>query len=374
MLSIDFSSLSTEQIISLADAELAAGLADWQKNIWNFISDWYRYPDKRVAVTSSGSTGAPKQILHSHQAMLASAAMTCEALALKPGDTALLCLPVTKISGMMMVVRCIYNKMKIYCVEPSLRPLSGLDLFSPSTLAKGPGGEDIDFASFTPAQFYEIMESDKAFETAQRLHKIILGGEEVRGAMSQRIRTMPNEVYATFGMTETISHIALKRLNCPATDKGYKVLPGISIHSNYTNCLVIEAPQLGQPHLETNDIIRIIGPGEFEWLGRKDNIINSGGIKINPEELEGQLAAQITSPFFISAVIDDRLGQKLVLVMQADKVNEEQLNNIRSSVHPLEKTHHPREILLIHQFARTETGKIKRRETLLQEILQRIEL
>lgn len=363
MFCIDFSSLSNDQILSLANTELKSDLEDWEKIIWQFVADWFEHPDKNIEVFSSGSTGAPKLINHTEQAMLHSARMTCEALALKQGSTALLCLPATKISGMMMIVRCIQNKMKMYCAKPSLSPLTGVE-----------DEGHIDFSSFTPAQFYEIIDSDKAFERAQSISKIILGGEEVRGVMKKRILLMVNEIYSTFGMTETISHIALKRLNGPKPDPFYKVLPGISVSSGENDCLVIEAPLLGQPHLQTNDIVRIINADEFEWLGRKDHVINSGGIKISPEQMESRLAAQITIPFFIGGLADGRLGERLVLMVEAKQLKPEELNSIKAAVMQVDKIYRPKEIRLVAELARTETGKIKRKESLQKKIFRRVEL
>ena len=216
MFEIDFFSLSESAIIQMASQQLNADLADWEREIWSFVINWFDPEIKSISVFTSGSTGTPKEISHTKEAMLNSARATCSALNLSAGKQALLCLPVKKISGMMMVVRCLDCKMKMVCVKPSTKPLSEL-----------PEGLKIDFAAFTPMQFFEITNNYSNFRKADRMGKIILGGEGVSAELLPNIMKLESEVYATFGMTETISHIALKRLNGSYPDADFKLLPGI---------------------------------------------------------------------------------------------------------------------------------------------------
>ncbi len=354
MFEIDFFSQSEQAIITLAREKLRQDVEDWEKQIWQFIIDWYNPSITTIQIFTSGSTGTPKQITHSKLAMLNSAAATCTALNLKPGNRALLCLPINKIAGIMMAVRSIHNKMKLVCIKPSTTPFAAL----PETL-------NIDFAAFTPMQFYEVIANRTSYNRANKMGKIILGGEDLRLESIHFIRELKSEVYTTFGMTETISHIALKRINGDNPEASFKILPGIHITVDDRSCLVIDAPQLGQPHLVTNDVINLVGNNEFHWLGRADNVINSGGVKIYPEEIERQLLKEVYTPYFIASLPDSKTGERVVLAMETDNLSETEKGRLTSIFGNLEKLNRPKQVLLIPRFITTENGKLKRKESLL---------
>ena len=353
MFEIDFFSLSQSAIIQMAWQRLATDLADWEREIWNFVTNWFDTEIKSVSVFTSGSTGTPKEILHTKDAMLSSARATCNALNLRAGNRVVLCLPVNKISGMMMVVRCIDCKMKMVCIKPSTKPLSEL-------------AEDlkIDFAAFTPMQFYEITENYAVFKKADRIDKIILGGEHVNSYLLQYIQRLASSVYITFGMTETISHVALKKLNGPTPDLHFKSLPGITLETDSRGCLVIKAPQLNRPYLITNDLVELTNNNEFSWLGRFDNVINSGGIKIYPEELEKRLAELMDVPFFIGSIPDAISGEKVVLVLERTELHLSEQQLLKNKLEVLERHQRPKDVLLTSKLSRTANGKIKRKESL----------
>ena len=352
MFEIDFLSLTDDQLVKLANEKLMEINEDWEKNIWQFLIQWFNPEVSTISLFTSGSTGTPKPIQHAKPAMLYSAQQTCLALGLKQGDKALMCLPVDKISGMMMVIRSIYNKMRLTCIKPSTSPLDNL-----------PSNSEIDFAAFTPMQFHGITKSYANFLKAERIRKVILGGEEVRAELLDNILKLENEVYITFGMTETISHIALKRLNGSAPDENFKALPGIHISNDERGCLVIEAPKLGQPHLITNDVVKIKNEREFKWVGRIDNVINSGGIKIYPEEIEQRLLHVIEAPYFITSKPEKTGGEKLVLVLEINHLKPEKIEELKNAFNKLEKLHRPKQVMLVPHFSRTTNGKIKRSES-----------
>lgn len=353
MFTIDFSSLSAEDLIKISNEKLSGDLETWKRNIWRFIADWFNPEIGSIQIQTSGSTGAPKQIVHTKEAMANSALATCKALKLEPAMHCLLCLPADKIGGMMMIVRSIVNNMQLHCIKPSTTPLSTLpDIFK------------LDFAAFTPMQFHEITRNYGAFRKAETIRKVILGGESVRGGLYVHIKRLTNEIYSTFGMTETISHIALKRLNGESPDAHYKVLPGIDIAVNSSNCMVIMAPQLNQPHLVTNDVVEIFEEGQFDWLGRADNVINSGGVKIYPEEIEQKLNPEIEPAFFIASIPDELLGNKLVLVMEIESLPENDIAELKKLLLTFDKLHRPKEVLFVKRFVRTANGKVKRKESI----------
>ncbi|HWB61902.1 MAG TPA: AMP-binding protein, partial [Chitinophagales bacterium] len=345
-----------------ANQKLSGTAEEWEVKIWRFAALLSGTVETSIKVSTSGSTGTPKIIEHGRKALLSSAAMTCNALQLQKGNTALLCLPADKIGGMMMIARSFYMGMKLVCIKPSLKVLHEINALQ------------IDFASFTPMQFSDILQDDAAFDSAAAIPKIILGGEGVQPALLEKIKQLPNAVYSTFGMTETISHIALKKLNGADADKYYRVLPGVSISADARNCLVIEAPLLGQPHLVTNDVVNIVAANEFEWLGRDDNVINTGGVKLQPEVIENTLRDKMPFPFFVAGVADAVSGFKPVLVVEAPAVAAQELMAIQGAVATLDKISQPKEMVLITGFIYTGTGKINRATTLLQPVTKRIAL
>lgn len=353
MLSIDFASLSGEEIISLSESKLRSPLADWQRHIWEFVALWMDDGATNIPVFTSGSTGAPQSIVHSKDAMLQSAEMTAATLGLQQGADAFLCLPAGKISGMMMLVRSMANRMNLVCVKPSLHPLQ--------EMTEHP---EIDFAAFTPMQFSDIIQDENVWRRAEKIRKVILGGEDIRYGLMERIREMKNEVYATFGMTETISHIALKRLNGSRPDLYYKTLPGIRVSADENYRLMIHAPKLGLENLLTKDMVQIISDTEFEWLGRMDHVINRGGIKIYPEEIEKKLQPFIPHPFFMAELSPGTTDARLALMIEAAELSNAALKQIEEAFSTLDKWSRPREILKCTAFRRTDNGKIKRRETL----------
>ena len=216
MLKLEFATQSHAGILQLAKEKIKISREQWEINLWQFLISWLDPSIHSITLSTSGSTGVPKMITHTKGAMANSAKMTCEKLNLKAGENALLCLPTDKIGGMMMVVRSVLNRMNLYCIKPSTTPIKHLE-----------GDVHIDFAAFTPSQYHEIIDNYDSYKTAEKITKTILGGEDIHGNLLRLIRLMENEVYAAFGMTETISHIALKRLNGPKPVEFYKLLPGI---------------------------------------------------------------------------------------------------------------------------------------------------
>lgn len=349
MFIIDFSASQEEiqAVISNRDDP------EWTVPVFDFIRSWFDEVVTNFPVQTSGSTGAPKRICHSRAAMTASAEKTCDFFQLKKNDTALLALPATHIGGKMMIVRSIIRDMKLICIEPKSDPLEHLNF----------DGE-IEFAAFTPMQMSIMLDNDSAatgtgrYLSLQKINKIILGGGEVSYPLRQRLQTISPSVYETYGMTETISHIALKKLNGADRSDYFTVLDGVKISTDVRGCLVIDAPHLSSPKIITNDIVNIISEKEFQWLGRFDNIINTGGIKVSAEEIERKLQPYIDVNFFVAGIADDVLGQKVVLVLETGQAQNLNFTDT------LGKYERPKQILSIEKFTYTENGKINKNETL----------
>ena len=200
---------------------------------------------------------------------------------------------------------------------------------------------------------------------------LIVGGGVVSYDLEKEIQSLPTKIYATYGMTETITHIAVKPLNVISSEverSHYKTLPNVSISIDSRNCLVIEAPKVSDETVITNDIVDIISDTEFQWRGRFDNVINSGGVKLYPEEIEKKLSPYISERFFVAGVSDEILGEKLVLLIEGSEnlviqsQDFEIIQNLEDAV--LDKYEFPKKIFFLAQFIETETGKIQRSETL----------
>lgn len=353
MFTLRFSQLSVKAIASQAQAALQQPLAEWEKHVWQFVAWWADNSINEIEVHTSGSTGTPKAIKHTKQAMLASAKATCDTLHIPQGCEALLCLPANKIGGMMMIVRSIYNRMDLLCIQPDTKPFDIL-----------PSEHKVCFAALTPMQIKYVKDDYNTYRKMERIHTIILGGETASPKLIDYMRHAMNNIYSTFGMTETISHIALRKLSGAKPDDYYTTLQGITISTDDRSCLVIDAPALNVHQLHTNDIVNLASPTQFEWLGRYDNVINTGGIKIYPESIEMKLMSLIKVPFFIAGKADDATGQKPVIVLEVEKLTNLDYEELDGIFEQLDKYERPREIINVRQFARTGNGKIDRNRTL----------
>ncbi len=319
----------------------------WVKEVYDFLCAWFDTKDT-ISVETSGSTGNPKTIALHKAHMRASAMRTNQFLQLNTQSKALLCLPVRYIAGKMMLVRALVGGYSIIVQEPNIRPLEKLDM-------------SIDFVALTPMQLQASV--DDIARNAQT--KLIIGGAAVNNSLQVQIQALQNEIYETYGMSETCTHIALRKI-CPAPPaENFEALEGVSVATDNRNCLTISCEHLGISNLVTNDIVEIHAKNTFCWIGRYDNIINSGGVKVSPEKLEAILAKSLNNAFFVGALPDDKLMQKVVLFVEignADKkVLTDQIEKACENLHPYE---HPKQIVFCEKFV-YNNGKIMRGETVL---------
>jgi O-succinylbenzoic acid--CoA ligase len=331
------------RLLTLCNQKLQqTGLHPWEKSFYHFLSEWLN-DASFVTVKTSGSTGPPKTIKVSKSAMLQSAFNTLSFFNLKKGQTALLCLPCDYIAGKMMVVRAFAGNLNLIVLPVSGTPLSALQ-------------ESVDFAALIPLQLSNELRENP--EKMQLLRTVILGGSATDEELTRQLQYQPFEAWETYGMTETLSHIALRPFKGPKKEKYFTPLPNVTVHQDNRGCLTIEAPGITEDTIVTNDLAEITTDGKFRILGRIDNIINSGGIKISPEELEARITKLISCPFFISSLPHPHLGQELVLVTEKPPQNENHLlDEIRKIVPP---HHAPRKIIVRNPLPRTRNGKIKR--------------
>lgn len=301
-----------------------------------------------IYTQTSGSTGTPKTIEIKKKYMIASARATIDFLDIKSGNTALLCLSPKTIGGKMMMVRAFVEKMQLLVVDVSSDPLAQL-----------PENEMIDFAAMVPMQ---LESSLNRLNRLNSIKKLIIGGAPMSSKLTAECATISPVIFQTFGMTETISHIALKQVN-GNSQKHYEALNNVSFEQAENGALIIHAPNIGVLDLPTNDIVELHSSTSFSWLGRSDFAINSGGIKIHPEMIEQQLSQSIALPFFSWSISDDQLGQKHILCIEGNSISK--LSKEVFAEH-LGKLEIPKEVHYFSQFVYTESGKINRSLTFKQ--------
>lgn len=333
----------------------------------DFLQEW-NSPSETLLVHTSGSTGKPKPMWVEKQRMLNSAHITCDFLGLRPGDSALLCMSLDYIAGKMMVVRSIERKLRLFSVKPSGHPLSDESLAKMVEM-------DFDFVAMVPMQVYNTLQVPQERERLSRIKHLIIGGGAIDDALAEELRSLPGAVWSTYGMTETLSHIALRRLNGEEASEWYQPFDSVGVSLNSDGCLVIDAPLVCSEPLVTNDIAEIKQQETsshssdassslktssphvlFRIKGRKDNVICSGGIKIQIEEVENLLRQHLDAPFLLAKKKDEKFGEIAVLVTESG--NLEGVETICRQVLP--KYWVPRQYLHFDQLPMTETGKPKR--------------
>lgn len=312
-----------------------------------FVSDW-QSDSPTLLVHTSGSTGKPKPMLVEKRRMEASARITCGFLGLRAGDTALLCMPLDFIAGKMVVVRSLVWGLQLVAVEPSGHPLKGLT-------------ESPTFAAMVPMQVYNSLKVEEERRLLRDIKHLIIGGGAINRDMAEVLCGFPNAVWSTYGMTETLSHIALRRLSGAEASEWYEPFDGVGVTTNADGCLVIDAPAVCAQPLVTNDIAEIAPDGRrFRIRGRRDNVVCSGGLKLQIEEMEARLQPHLNVPYMISKRPDDKFGEAVVLLAVTDDM-ESVCEVCRKHMPRYEQ---PRYFLAVSELPMTPTGKPARAEAM----------
>lgn len=314
-------------------------------SLFSFIREWFSNRDY-IEVKTSGSTGTPKIIQLQKQHLKNSAAATYSYF--KPWNTKplLLALPAHYIAGKMMVVRALEYNLPLIWVEPSTQPLKLLNI-------------PVQFAAFVPNQAAASVN----LLNFNRVEKLIIGGAPVTPQLQKELQNVTTKCYATYGMTETATHVALRPLNGSDPKRKFTFINGITGSTNAHGLLTIHAPQLGAPQLQTQDIVNLTG-NSFTWRGRVNFTVNSGGLKIQPEEMEDTLASKIPVRFYFWSEPDAVLGEKLVLVLEG-KESEITINQIQNTINTAiaNKKYRPKKIYFVERFKYSANQKIMRKET-----------
>lgn len=313
------------------------------RELSDFLAEWFS-PSDTLTVHTSGSTGTPKALTVGKDRMMRSACLTCSFLGLKERDSALLCLPLKYIAGRMVVVRSLVAGLDLWPVAPSGRPLKGLK--------RAPA-----FAAMIPMQVYDSLQDPDEKRLLRGIRHLIIGGGAVDPLLAEELKDFPHAVWSTYGMTETLSHIAMRRINGPGASEWYAPLEGVDIRTGREGTLVIRAPHVCEGEIETNDIAEVRSDGRFRVLGRRDNTINSGGVKIQTEQVEALLTGHLPDPFLITSAPDPKFGEIVVLLTEGDA--REYIGSLCERVLP--EYWRPKRIVSVRRIPLTETGKPDRR-------------
>ncbi len=311
----------------------------FRQDLSDFLAEWFD-ASTEVKVHTSGSTGTPKELRVEKTRMMESACLTCSFLGLKAGDTALLCMPLKYIGAKMVVVRSLIAGLELLPVTPSGRPLQHLT-------------EAPVFAAMTPMQVYNSLQTPEEKELLQGIRHLIIGGGAIDASLAETLKAFPHAVWSTYGMTETLSHIALRRLSGPEASDWYTPFESVHLRLSKDETLVIHAPLVCKDELTTNDIAELNAQGQFRIIGRRDNIINSGGVKIQIEQVEATLKPHLSQPFLIASVPDAKFGEAVVLLIEGN-LSEDIARMCERMLPPY---HRPKRILSVPRIPLTETGK-----------------
>ncbi|PKA84550.1 O-succinylbenzoic acid--CoA ligase [Ulvibacter sp. MAR_2010_11] len=320
---------------------------DYEVSIGKFIQKWFNQEDS-IQVKTSGATGKSKKIRLRKDWMIHSAQATGTYFKVGEKTLALLCLPANFIAGKMMLVRAMVLGWNLHVVAPEKDALTQYD-------------NDYDLVAMVP---YQVLHS---IDALPKVKKLIIGGGPVSMELEEKLQSVPTEVFATYGMTETSTHIAIRRINGPAKSEVFSALPNVKFATDDRNCLVIHAPEILGESIITNDIVELISPSSFRFVGRIDNMINTGGVKLFPEAIEAKLSEFIKLPFIITAEKDPELGERVVLIFENGQ--DAEIPNYSLAFAALEPFERPKKVYSISKFPYTVTGKIKRADVL--QVLQK---
>lgn len=306
-----------------------------------FLNEWFS-PTTTVTVHTSGSTGLPKELQVEKQRMMNSARQTLEFLSLHEGQTALLCMPLRYIAGKMVVVRALTGGLDLLPVTPCGHPLAGLDTAP-------------DFAALIPMQVYNSLQASREADLLRQTKHLIIGGGAIDADLGHALADFPNAVWSTYGMTETLSHIALRRLNGSSASDWYTPLSGVDLSLSDEGTLVINAPAVCKEPLVTNDLALLNRQGQFRILGRRDNTINTGGIKVQIEEVEAALRPLLAARFLITSAPDPKFGERIVLLLERQPATDG--TTMAGALASLPPYWRPKQTIEVERIPLTGTGK-----------------
>ena len=328
--------------IEMVRMNIPADNRNFRQELFSFLSEWFA-PTDTLLVHTSGSTSKPKGLYVEKKHMMESACLTCSFLGLQKEDTALLCMPLKYIAGKMVAVRALVAGLNLLPVTPSGHPLKDMT-------------EAPVFAAMIPMQVYNSLQVSEERTILQQIRHLIIGGGAIDSKLEAALKDFPNAVWSSYGMTETLSHIALRRLNGPEASDWYTPFESVQIRLSKENTLIIYAPKVCEKELVTNDIAEINDKKQFRILGRKDNTINTGGVKVQIEQVESILKEHLSLPFLVTSTPDEKFGEIIVLLVEGQLPDDIE----QTCAQALPPYWRPKHFVPVFKLPLTETGKPNR--------------
>ncbi len=298
-----------------------------------------------IECSTSGSTGKPKKILLPKREMRRSAQRTIDYFGITCDSLLYSCISPDYIGGKMQLVRARTAGCRLSYEKPSNTPFRQYS------------GERIDLVSVVPSQMLHIARMEKLPDVGAYL----VGGAPVHDGLRRIIDERGIPAYETYGMTETASHVAIRRICDP--EESFRVLPGVSIFTTEEGCLGIDIE--GWQRIVTNDIAKMDTPETFTIRGRADNVIITGGLKVHPEELEAKIRSLTGMECLINAEPDEKWGERVVLTIEPDEKSGMNPEEIKAGITTLLKgkvsPHEFPKTIRVGIIPRTENGKMKRK-------------
>lgn len=320
------------------------GSESFEASLADFLAEWFN-PLPVLKVQTSGSTGTPKELWVEKERMRNSARLTVAFLGLQAGDSALICMPLKYIGGKMVIVRALIAGLNLIPVTPSGHPMA--------TLETAPV-----FAAMTPMQVFNSIQIATEKERLEQIQHLIIGGGAIDNELAQVLKKFPKAVWSTYGMTETLSHIALRRLSGPEASEWYTPFSQVSLSLSPEGTLIIQAPTVNPETLVTNDLVTFNSEGQFRIIGRKDNVINTGGVKVQIEQVETLLKPRLTFDIQITGVPDPKFGERIVLLAETgENLNDRQRNLLEEAFNSLPPYWRPKETIPVPSLPKTGSGK-----------------
>ena len=331
-------------IIEHKDFKISYFSTEQKEKIETFLS-LLRDNSKSISCKTSGSTGSPKVIELSKKALMASAQNSIDFFKLNPKQSAILCMSVDFIAGKMMLVRAMVAGLDLKVLPVS----SDLSMLI----------EPADFIALFPKQLRGLLETSNGIKILKDSERVLVGGAPIPSEIEGVLKSNKISIYQSYGMTETATHVALKRAGYQAEDL-YRAINGVSFGTK-NGCLVIDYPTVLAEAITTNDLVELTDAVTFKWLGRADFVINTGGFKVSPEQLEAKLSSVLKCLFIVTGITDDEFGERIGLIIKgAIPAVDIQKETFKKTLHTFEI---PKSYVCINEFSQTSNGKIDRIKT-----------
>lgn len=321
----------------------------WKEDLKDLMQDLALMGGSSIRASTSGTTGPPRHLRIQRRDLVNSARLTGDTFGLKENDRVLLCLPCAYIAGKMMVVRAMALGLDLHIIDPRGSVLDNLDACR----------DRFRFTAMVPLQLHRAIQEDRA-RVEEQFHTILLGGGPVSAVLEEDLQGLKTEVFQSYGSTETVTHVALRKLNGKGRGRTYGAIGKVTFDKDEDGCLVVHTPHLSRKQHITNDLVELQDERHFQWLGRVDNVILSGGKKIYPESLEARTAGLIPYPHFFMSFPEPKLGEAVMLVLETEdgpQVIHDVLDKLFTvlSIHEM-----PRRVTALREFSRTASGKLIR--------------